>query len=76
MVDEKTQLKFSSFHATKRGMVEPTCEQFEKWKSEGKTVKQIRCDNGGENLLLKKELNCANCKLYPQFELIGRDTPQ
>jgi hypothetical protein len=40
LVDEKTQLKFSSSHATKKGMVEPMCELFEKRKTEGKTVKQ------------------------------------
>ena len=28
VVDEKSTLKFSSFHATKDDMVEPTCEQF------------------------------------------------
>jgi hypothetical protein len=31
IVDERTQLKFSSFHEKKNGMVEPVCVQFDQW---------------------------------------------
>jgi hypothetical protein len=54
MVDERTQLKFSDFFKTKNAMVEPTCEQFQKWKDNGKAVTFVRLDNAGENKLLKK----------------------
>ena len=36
MVDEKTQLKFSDFFASKDEMVEPTCEQLKKWEQANK----------------------------------------
>jgi len=47
IVDERTQMKFSGFFATKNGMVEPTCVQFQKWKDIGKPVKVVRMDNAG-----------------------------
>ena len=53
MVDEKTNLKFSDVFQTKNGMVEPTCEQLNKWKQARRPVKFIRLDNAGENKLLK-----------------------
>ena len=53
MVDEHAQLKFSDFHETKNGMVEPACEQFKKWEQAGKKVDVVRLDNAGENKLLK-----------------------
>jgi hypothetical protein len=34
-VDERTQLKFSSFHENKDGMVEESCEMFYKWRQGG-----------------------------------------
>jgi hypothetical protein len=37
-VDERTQLKFSSFHEHKDGMVEESCELFYKWKQGGNQV--------------------------------------
>jgi hypothetical protein len=49
MVDERTQLKFSDFFETKNGMIEPTCEQFQKWHQHGMPVKYVRLDNAGEN---------------------------
>jgi hypothetical protein len=59
-VDECTQLKFSSFHAHKDDMVEPSCELFHQWKHDGHQVKYIRCDNAGENKSLQKRVNGAN----------------
>ena len=38
MVDEKTNYKSSSFHATKDGMVEPICEKMKNWKEHGMEV--------------------------------------
>ena len=76
LVDEKTQLKFSTFHQSKSGMVEPTCEQFQKWKAAGMPVKQVRCDNAGENKQLEKRAASADWKLDIDFEYTARDTPQ
>ena len=49
MVDERTGMKFSDFYASKTAMVEPTCEQWYKWKTVGLAVKFCRLDNAGEN---------------------------
>jgi hypothetical protein len=75
-VDEHTQLKFSSFHEHKDGMVEASCELFYKWKQGGNQVKYIRCDNAGENKTLQKRANSATWKLNIEFEFTPRDTPQ
>jgi hypothetical protein len=48
MVDERTNLKLSAFYQTKKGMVEPTCEQFYRWKQAGQPVKYVRLDNAGK----------------------------
>jgi hypothetical protein len=76
MVDKRTQLKFSNFYPTKNGMVEPTCEQFQKWKQHGKPVKFVRMDNAGENKLLKKRCESSDWKLGIKFEFTARATPQ
>ena len=76
MVDERTQLKFSDFYTTKNGMVEPTCEQFYRWKQSGNPVKYVRLDNAGENKLLKKRCQSKDWKLKIEFEFTARDTPQ
>ena len=69
-------IKFSSFHAHKDDMVEPSCELFHKWKQGGNTVKYIRCDNAGENRTLMKRANSPDWKLNIEFEFTPRDTPQ
>jgi len=76
MVDERTQLKFSNFYPTKNGMVEPTCEQFHKWKSNGILVDYVRMDNAGENTLLQKRSESKDWKLGIKFEYTARATPQ
>ena len=76
MVDERTQLKFSNFLDTKNGMIEPTCEQFQKWSQHGIPVKYVRCDNAGENMKLKTRCASADWKLGIEFEFTGRATPQ
>ena len=75
IVDEKTGMKTSTFHETKNGMIKPTCQLFQKWKEEGRQVKILRMDGGGENRALVKELNSKNWKMYPTIEYTPRDTP-
>jgi hypothetical protein len=77
MVHERTQLKFSNFFKMKNGMVEPTCEQFQKWKQNGgKAVTHLRLDNAGENKLLQKRCESSNWKFDIKFKYTARDTPQ
>ena len=76
MVEERTQLKFSDFYPTKNGMIEPTCEQFQKWKQSGKQVKYVRLDNAGENKKLQKRCESSDWKLGIKFEYTARATPQ
>ena len=76
VVDERSTLKFTSFHATKDDMVEPTCEQFHAWKYIGKPVQIVRCDNAGENKLLEQRLKGEVWKMPVKFEYTGRATPQ
>ena len=76
MVDERTQLKFSSFHETKNGMVEPACVKFDQWRQDGKAVKYVRLDNAGENKLLQQRATSEAWKLNIKFEFTARDTPQ
>jgi hypothetical protein len=40
MVDEKTQLKLSSFFETTNAMLEPTREPLNKWKNVEKKLKE------------------------------------
>jgi hypothetical protein len=75
-VDEASQFKISDFLETKNAMIEPTCEKLLNLKEENKTVKYIRCDNGGENQGLKNNLNSVDWKLPIRFEFAGRDTTQ
>jgi hypothetical protein len=41
LVDGQTQLKWSNFFATKDGMVEPTCQIFQKWKEDKRPVTHL-----------------------------------
>ena len=65
MVDERSGMKISKLFATKDGMVEPTCELFNKWKGAGMPVQHLRMDNAGENKKLEKRLVSSNWKLNP-----------
>ena len=76
MVDEYSGMKISSFHDTKNGMVDPTCEIFENWRQNGRPVKFIWCDNGGENMKLDSRAKRKDWKLNLDFEYTGRDTLQ
>ena len=55
MVDEKTDMKWSTFYAKKSDIIEPMCERFNKRKQEVKPVAIVRCDGGGEKNLLNSE---------------------
>ena len=57
-------------------MIEPTCEQFQKWKDKGMPVKFVRLDNAGENTKLQKRCDSEAWKLAIDFEFTARDTPQ
>ena len=61
-------LKTTKFIPTKDAMVEPTLKELQKLKHLNKDVKFIRCDNGGENIALKKKCESAKWKLGVQFE--------
>jgi hypothetical protein len=76
LVDEASQFKASDFLVTKKDMIERTCEKLFNWKNEGKPIKYIRCDDGGENRGLKNRLYSSDWKLPIKFEFTGRDTPQ
>jgi hypothetical protein len=54
MVDEATGKKWSSFHDSKSGMVEPTCELLNVLKSKGLPVRKICLDPVGENVNMEK----------------------
>jgi hypothetical protein len=68
MVEERTPLKFSDFYMTKNGIIEPTCEQFQKWKQSVKQVKCVRLDNAGENKKLQKRCKSSDWKLGIKFD--------
>ena len=76
IVHGKTQLKFSSFHSSKNAMVEPVCELFQRWASNGLGVTHVRLDNAGENILLQSRAQSAAWKLGIEFEFTARNTPQ
>ena len=71
MVDGRSGLKFSDFFAAKNGMVEPTCEQFQKWKAHGYAVTILRLDNAGENVLLKEQCKSKDWKVGMAFEFMA-----
>ena len=71
-----TGLKTSGFYQTKNGMVNPTCELFNKHKVQGRPIKIVRCDSGGENIKLEKVVNGETWKLGIEFEYTGKQTPQ
>ena len=77
IVDAETQRKWTNFYLTKKGMIEPTCVLFNKWKEQGKPVTHLQMDNSGENMTLIERCKSAYWKLgIKKFELAGRETPQ
>ena len=76
MVDEKTKMKFSTFHQTKSGFHDSTCAKMNLWKQNNMAVKTIRCDNAKENKDFESKVNGKHWKLNVNFEYTGRATPQ
>ena len=76
LVDERTNLKFLNFYQTTDGMVEPTCEQFHKWKVNGMPVKYVEKDRAGDYKKLKARSGLSDWKLNLSFEITASDTPQ
>eukprot|EP00957_Ditylum_brightwellii_P201229 15324682-Ditylum_brightwellii.AAC.1 len=58
------------------GMVEPTLEQFGKWKQAGIVVKYLHCDNAGKNMSLEKRAQSSDWQFAITFEYTVQDTPQ
>ena len=58
----------------KKDMIEPVCEQFNRWHQAGHPRKTIQMDNAGENKGLEQQLNSAAWKLDVDMEYIARDT--
>jgi hypothetical protein len=69
-------LKFLNFFKTKNGMVEPTCEQFNRWNLANHPVEHVQLDDAGENKLLKARCQSPCWKLNVEFEIAARDAPQ
>ena len=76
LVDERTNMKFSSHHETKDGMVEPTCVKMSKLADIAGDITYLRQDNAGENLKLAKRMGCADWKMKTKIEYTARGTPQ
>ena len=76
IVDERTQMRFTDFFATKNGMIEPTCELFHSWRQANIAVTKLRMDNAGENKALLKRANSSDWKLDLEAEYTARYTPQ
>ena len=74
IVDEKTNLKLKSFHATKGEIANYAFVLFSKWKKQGITTDFIRHDNAGENKTLEKKANGEKWQLNIQLEHDPRST--
>ena len=60
LLDEAANMKFSSFQATKDGMVEPTCVKLSKLATIAGYIGHLIHDNAGENLKLAKLIGSAD----------------
>jgi hypothetical protein len=54
----------------------PTCEQFQRWKDQGKEVKYLLMDNAGENYLLQQHCKSKDWKFQITCEYTAVMTPQ
>ena len=66
-VDEHGGLKFSKFYDTNNGIMEPTCQLFNKWKKQIMPVSEVWYNNGGKNLKLEKIENGNKWNLAIEF---------
>ena len=71
MVDEATQIKFTTFFETKKFIAEPTCTQLNKSQKGGLLVHKIRCNNEEDNVLLEKVAIDMGCKIDLTFYFMG-----
>ena len=76
LVDDRSDMGFLKFFETKDGMVEPTLEQWNKWKKAGNEVKIVRLDNAGENKTLQKRAQSSDWKMNIDFQFTARNSPQ
>ena len=76
MVDELTNLNFTSFFSTRNGIIDPNLERIEKWNNNGLVVKHMRLDNSCENKKLHEQAESKDLKMNIYFEYTVRDTPQ
>ena len=74
VVDKATDMKWSYFLTTKKQQVPLLLGFIKKLKEMGQPVRYIRCDNGGENLTLKRQLDNEGSNI--KFEFTARHTPQ
>ena len=74
-VDDKTNQSWSFFVPHKDEQVDPLYELLLKLKKNGTPCKYIRCDNAGENKLLKEAVDNSP-DLDIEFEFTPRDSPQ
>jgi len=77
VVREESGLAWSSFHAKKDHMVEPTCEKISQWKKNGMKITELRMDGASENKELAKRLHSADWQMnYITIEVTATNTPQ
>lgn len=76
LVDVYSELPFTSFHATKDAMIEPTLQQLNTWIQAGHNLKTIHCDNAGKSKKLESTSKEKEWQLPVNFEYTARATPQ
>jgi len=74
VVDEATSMKWSFFLSSKKQQVSVLQGFLKQLNEMGHKVKHIRCDNAGENVSLKNELEKQGSTI--RFEYTARATPQ
>ena len=75
VVDQCTKFKWSCFLRKKNDLAEELMKIVKKISNDGNKVKFIRCDNGGENLIIKQHLIDNDVKGI-DMEFTSPDTPQ
>ena len=76
LINEYSGMATTLFVATKRAMIEATCELLHEWKVKGTPVQVIQCDNGTENTALVKCAKSDDWQLGIQFQFTSVHTPQ
>ena len=76
IVDEWTNMKISSHHETKDGMVEPTCVKLSKLADIAGKVAYLWQNNAGENVKLAKRMGSADWQMKTRIKYAVTGTPQ